>query len=46
MPIIVDQVKQSTPGEEFLVGSQSEDGRAAVVFEDDGKRDIFTPARP
>jgi hypothetical protein len=41
MPIIVDQVKQSTPGEEFLVGSQSEDGRAAVVFEDDGETGYF-----
>jgi len=41
MPVIVDQVELRTPGDEFLVGSQSEDGRAAVVFEADGETAYF-----
>ena len=41
MPVVVDQVEQSKPGDEFVFGSQSEDGRAAVVFEDDGRTGYF-----
>ena len=41
MPLKVDQVEESKPGDELLVGSQSENGRAAVVFEDDGETGYF-----
>ncbi|HEY3499722.1 MAG TPA: DUF2251 domain-containing protein, partial [Polyangiaceae bacterium] len=41
MPVVVDQVQRSKPGEELVVGSQSEDGRAAAVFEDDGRTGYF-----
>jgi hypothetical protein len=41
MPVIVDQVQSSRPGDELLIGSQAEDGRAAVVFEDDGETGYF-----
>jgi hypothetical protein len=37
MPVLVDQVEQSKPGDELLLGSRSEHG-GAVVFEDDGER--------
>jgi hypothetical protein len=41
MPVVVDQVEQSKPGDGLLVASQSEDGRVAVVFEDDGETGYF-----
>jgi hypothetical protein len=41
MPVIVDQIAQSHPGRELLVGSESEDGQAAVLFEDDGTTGYF-----
>ena len=41
MPVIIDQVIEGTPGDDLLVGSTAEDGRAAVVFEDDGETGYF-----
>lgn len=41
MPVIIDQVAEGKPGDELLVGSTAEDGRAAVVFEDDGETGYF-----
>jgi len=41
MPLKVDQVEESKPGDELLFGSQSEDGHAAVLFEDDGETGYF-----
>ncbi|MBK8980609.1 MAG: DUF2251 domain-containing protein [Planctomycetes bacterium] len=41
MAVIVDRVEQGKPGDELLLGSQPEDGRAAVVFEDDGETGYF-----
>jgi hypothetical protein len=41
MPVVVDQVRESRPGEELVVGSRSGDGQAAVVFEDDGETAYF-----
>jgi hypothetical protein len=41
MPIVVDQIEQSKPGDELLFGSQPERGGAAVFFEDDGETGYF-----
>ena len=41
MPLVVDQVEQSKPGDELFLASESEDGSAAVVFEDDGETGYF-----
>jgi hypothetical protein len=41
MPVIIDQVEEGRAGDERLLGSESEDGRAAVVFEDDGETGYF-----
>ena len=41
MPVIVDQVEHGKPGDQLLLGSQSQDGRGAVVFEDDGETAYF-----
>jgi hypothetical protein len=41
MEVIIDQVAQGKPGDECLLGSEAEDGRAAVVFEDDGEAGYF-----
>ena len=41
MAVIVDRIEESKPGDELLVRSQSEDGQAAVVFEDDGETGYF-----
>src|SRR5262245_15390371 len=36
MPVFIHQVEEGRPGDKRLLGSVSKDGRAAVVFEDDG----------
>jgi hypothetical protein len=41
MPVIVDKVESGYPGKELLLGSQSETGEVAVVFEDDGETAYF-----
>ena len=41
MPVIVNRIEQGKPGDEVIVASQSEDGQAAVVFEDDGETAYF-----
>lgn len=41
MPVVVDHVEQSKPGDELFLASESEDGSAAVVFEDDGETGYF-----
>lgn len=41
MPIVIDQVEHATPGSSCFLGSVSADGRAAVVFEDDGDTGYF-----
>jgi hypothetical protein len=41
VPVIVDRIEQSKPGSGLLVASQSEDGQAAVVLEDDGETAYF-----
>ena len=37
MPVIREQVQQGKPGDGILFASQSEDGRSAAVFKDDGE---------
>ena len=41
MPVITDKVERGKPGDERLLGSESDDGRAVVVFEDDGATAYF-----
>jgi hypothetical protein len=41
MPVVVDQVEQSKPGDGLLIGSQSEQEAYAVAFEDDGQTGYF-----
>jgi hypothetical protein len=41
MPVIIDQVLEGRPGDDLFLASESEDGRVAVVFEDDGDTGYF-----
>jgi len=41
MPVIIDQVEEGRPGDERLLGSEADNGQAAVVFEDDGETGYF-----
>jgi len=41
MPVIIEQVEQGKPGDELFLSSQSTNGCAAVVFEDDGETAYF-----
>jgi hypothetical protein len=41
MPVIIDHVVSGQPGSKVFLGSVAEDGRAAVVFEDDGETAYF-----
>ena len=41
MPVMVSDVEHGRPGDEITLSSAAADGRAAVVFEDDGETGTF-----